>query len=982
MAKTPKSDAPTSATISEVREMLEVIPHGVTDMDTSGVLIFANAAYHRMLGYAPGELIGKNAVDLLADDDARREFPELLQKIAREEPEPSRYHARDRTKDGRIIDIEVDWRYKHDESGSVVGFISAVTDITARKSTDGQLQRELELSTAMAELSAALVSSATNAREIAAIVLRRARALTASPYGYVASIDRDSGNLIAHTLSAMMGKECRVEGGSTEFPIGPDGRYPKLWGHPLNEREAFYTNSPTKHPASTGTPKGHVPIKSFLSAPALIGERLVGQIAVANNPSGYTESDLEAITKLARLYALFLERVRAEENVAELSRFPSENPNPVMRISAVGELLYSNDASKALLPRRGQTGKGSVSKRWRALVEEALSSGKSVRDEIKRGERIFSVTFAPVTQAGYVNVYALDVTERKSAEDATRREHDFTDAVLDTAGALVVVLDKAGKIVRFNRACEEVTGYSFDEVEGKPFWDIFLLKEEQRGVMEAFEELGAGDFPGRFENHWVTKDGSPRLISWRNTTLADASGKFEFLIGTGIDITEQRRMEDYHSLGTKLLEVLNRPASGTASLKRIISLIREFTDLDAVGIRLSDGEDFPYYVTGGFPGRFVEMERHLCVHADDGETVRDEDGNPVLQCMCGNVLRGRTDPSMPFFTEGGSFWTNSTTALLASTSREERGAHTRNTCNSEGYESVALIPIRADDEIVGLLQLNDTRTDRFTPMTISIFEQIGTNIGMALKRQLAEEHLRELNETLEHRVAERTVALEKRAVQLRALASQLTKVEERERRRLALILHDHLQQTLVAAKLKLGSVRTSLEEPELREAARQADDYLQQCIDTSRSLAVELAPPVLYDAGFKAAVEWLARHTQEQHGLQVSVGQDGPIGEVPEEVAVLLFTALRELLFNVVKHAKVDVANLSLHTDNACLVLTVQDDGRGFDMSAFTDGTGHPDGFGLFNIRERLEIIGGRMDVQSAPGRGTRVTLTAPLPTT
>ena len=118
--------------------------------------------------------------------------------------------------------------------------------------------------------------------------------------------------------------------------------------------------------------------------------------------------------------------------------------------------------------------------------------------------------------------------------------------------------------------------------------------------------------------------------------------------------------------------------------------IAEWSGCEAIGIRLSEGDDFPYFETRGFPPEFVLAENHLCEVDSQGELLRDSQGNPVLGCMCGNMIRGRFDPAKPFFTAGGSFWTNSTTALLAGTTEADRQARTRNRCNGEGYESVAL----------------------------------------------------------------------------------------------------------------------------------------------------------------------------------------------------------------------------------------------------------------------------------------------------
>lgn len=142
------------------------------------------------------------------------------------------------------------------------------------------------------------------------------------------------------------------------------------------------------------------------------------------------------------------------------------------------------------------------------------------------------------------------------------------------------------------------------------------------------------------------------------------------------------------------------------------------------------------------------MESTLCVPDGAGGVVRDSDGAPVIECMCGNVIRGRFDPSKPFFTAHGSFWTNSTTELLASTSEADRQGRTRNRCNGEGYESVALIPLHVGSDRLGLLQLNDRRRGRFSPETIGHWERLADHLAVALAKFRAEEELRASNEDL------------------------------------------------------------------------------------------------------------------------------------------------------------------------------------------------------------------------------------------
>ncbi|MEI8197017.1 MAG: PAS domain S-box protein, partial [Phycisphaerae bacterium] len=159
-------------------------------------------------------------------------------------------------------------------------------------------------------------------------------------------------------------------------------------------------------------------------------------------------------------------------------------------------------------------------------------------------------------------------------------------------------------------------------------------------------------------------------------------------------------------------------------------------------IRLRDGDDYPYYEAHGFPEEFVQKENYLCVRDADGTPVRDSAGKPILECMCGNVIGGRFDPSLPFFTPAGSFWTNGTTALLAGTTDADRQTPTRNRCNREGYESVALIALRVGEQRLGLLQLNDRRPNMFTLETIAQWERLAGYLAVALAQTRAEETLR------------------------------------------------------------------------------------------------------------------------------------------------------------------------------------------------------------------------------------------------
>ena len=247
--------------------------------------------------------------------------------------------------------------------------------------------------------------------------------------------------------------------------------------------------------------------------------------------------------------------------------------------------------------------------------------------------------------------------------------------------------------------------------------------------------------------------------------------------------------------------------------------------------------------------------------------------------------------------------------------------------------------------------------------------------------RMREAELCRLNETLEKRVQERTSEAEARSRQLRALALDLADTESRERKRLAQLLHDHFQQLVSAAKLKTGFVRRTITESRAIEALQQIEKLLEDALAASRTLATELSPPVLNDAGLIPALDWLSRKMDEDHDLRVTVTTQPAAEPESEQVRTLLFECARELLTNVVKHAQTKEASLTLTISRkGLLTLVVADRGKGFDSFELNaDRRESGTSFSLFRIRERLSFIGGLLNIRSAVGEGAHMEISIPV---
>ena len=322
----------------------------------------------------------------------------------------------------------------------------------------------------------------------------------------------------------------------------------------------------------------------------------------------------------------------------------------------------------------------------------------------------------------------------------------------------VLIFEADGTIEYVNSRFTSLTGYGPEEVLGQ---NIRMLKSRFTS-MEAYAGLWRTIASGKVWQGELQGAKKNTVRYWASLVISpinDEDGTIHYVC-VSEDITARKLAEQERESTIEFLRIVNASTGIQDMISAAISFLKAQSGCSAVALRLRNGEDYPYFAAQGFPLDFVRAENSLCSEDADGELIRDNDGNPMIDCMCGNVICGRFDPEKPCFTSFGSFWTNSTTELLAAGIERELPGPLRNRCNSQGFESMALIPLNVGQERMGLLQLGDLRKGIFSPEDISHCERMAGYLAIALGRFLSQESLKKMNEELDYRVNERTNLLE------------------------------------------------------------------------------------------------------------------------------------------------------------------------------------------------------------------------------
>jgi PAS domain S-box-containing protein len=625
-----------------------------------------------------------------------------------------------------------------------------------------------------------------------------------------------------------------------------------------------------------------------------------------------------------------------------------------------------------------------------------------------------------------------DVTEQKQAQEMLNHQRAFLRQVIDIDPNFIFAKDRAGRFTLVNQPVAAALGTSVEELIGKTDADFNPNAKEveffRRVDLEVMDSLQERVIP---EERITDAQGNIRWLQTVKRPIIGEDGKANQVLGSSIDITQRKMIEE------RLRENQKQYAMATAAGGvSVWALDVETGDLHTdpvlptqLGIEVAESYPRDFWMKHIYPEdleRLLENERRML----DPIAPRNEEGNTLMPEI---EFRGlRSDGSVIwFFGRGTVIWGKDRKPLRAIgtctdiTARkqaeaalhesEERLARTEKfslvmvthldlegrwlkvpptLCELLNYTEAELLgrrfhevthPEDIDADWNQCLRLIRGEIKSFDLEKRYVRKDGGivwayincsvvtdaedkpvhflTYIRDITNRKLNEEKLREYQESL------------------RQLANQLNATEERERKRFAADLHDHIGQSLVLTKLelgRLGELANSFDD-NARSIIERLDDTIDRAIQETRSLMQDLSPQVLYTFGFDAALDWLAESMQERYEFACHIESQNMPAQLNDDCAVAAFQAVRELLINVVKHAGVQEAHLCVTRTEGAVIIEVKDQGKGFVPDKLELPRSHGGGFGLFSIRERLSLLGGSLKIHSKPGGGTIAQVVMPL---
>jgi PAS domain S-box-containing protein len=598
--------------------------------------------------------------------------------------------------------------------------------------------------------------------------------------------------------------------------------------------------------------------------------------------------------------------------------------------------------------------------------------------------------------------FMTDLTSRDTAQSALQEERNILSTILDTVAALVIVIDREGRIVRFNRACEQLTGYTFEEVKGRSVFELLLVPAEVPGVQRTFEDLLSAATPNSYENLWLTKSGATRRIDWSNTVLLDADGKVSHIIGTGIDVTERRKAEAaQRELTTRFVATFENAAVGIAHVSpegrwlRVNQKLCEITGYPREELLTKTFADitYPADIEPDWEKASQLLRREVTSYASEKRYIHQNGSIIWANLTVSLVCSARGEPQ--YFISVIEDITKRKEAEFALRDSEE---HLRRVLDSL-YVFVGVLspqgtllhasqpPLDAAgitwDEVKEKpfwecywwsFSPASQRHLRYTieKASVGIPSRYDVDIRVADdKRMTIDFMLSPMRNDLgqvTHLIAS-AVDITSR----KQLEREVLDISEREQRRIGQDLHDDLCQRLTATEFLAHSVASDLSTklPAYAMRVGKIAEYIRGAISHTRLLARGLSPVRLSDEGLITALRELAASTEELFNICCNLNVEAGVAVENPETGSQLYRITQEAISNAIRHGRATLIEITLERFEDRLRMIIADDGCGIPRTQPSN-----DGMGLRIMQHRAGIISATLEIRPGETTGTQVVCT------